>query len=70
MLRDGLGKCPTPPLHVDRYPVEKGILFTLDHPAMKKPPPSRQGLWNWRQGSSHLSVLQPEPSDMHHASPM
>ena len=21
------------------------------------------GLWNWRQGLSHLSVLQPEPSD-------
>jgi hypothetical protein len=33
--------------------------------ANEKPWLFRPGLKNWRQGLSHLSVLQPEPSDVH-----
>lgn len=31
----------------------------------KTPARREAGAWNWRQGSSHLSVLQPEPSALH-----
>ena len=33
----------------------------------EKAPVTVTGAWNWRQELSHLSVLQPEPSDAYDA---